>query len=269
MSRSGPDMKYALVNGERHEAQSGLSGTCPTCDRPVVAKCGEVRIWHWAHLGRRCDDHWQEPETEWHRAWKGHFPVPCQEVVLRAATGEKHRADVKTDRGWVIEFQYSFLKPEERRSRDAFYPKLIWVVNGTRRKRDRAQLLNAWNHGGRVAVNSPVRKVFSFDCALLKEWAGSHAPVFFDLGEPDVLWWLIKSTDGSAYVHRFSRAEFIGWHLSRAAHPLDEFVSVTLPRLIADYEADIRAQALQPASPQTLERLRQHFARRGRHRGRF
>jgi hypothetical protein len=40
-----------------------------------------------------------------------------QEIVHRSDSGEKHIADVKTDHGWVIEFQHSYLNPEERRSR--------------------------------------------------------------------------------------------------------------------------------------------------------
>jgi len=39
--------------------------------------------------------------------------------VHRAEDGEKHIADVKTYHGRVIEFQHSYLKPVERRSRQA------------------------------------------------------------------------------------------------------------------------------------------------------
>ena len=79
-------MKFALVDGQRLEAQPHLSGVCRTCGRPVVAKCGEIRIWHWAHQGERLCDPWGENETEWHRAWKGRFPESWQEVVHQADT---------------------------------------------------------------------------------------------------------------------------------------------------------------------------------------
>jgi len=46
---------------------------------------------------------------------KDQFPADWQEHVQHAETGERHIADVKTSRGWVIEFQHSYLKPEERR----------------------------------------------------------------------------------------------------------------------------------------------------------
>lgn len=44
-------------------------------------------------------------------------------------SGEKHIADVKTDSGWVLEFQHSNINPKERLSRNSFYPKLVWVVD--------------------------------------------------------------------------------------------------------------------------------------------
>jgi competence protein CoiA len=238
------NMKFALVNGQRQEARPNLSGKCPNpnCDRQMVAKCGEVKIWHWAHQGRRFCDSWWENETEWHRAWKDQFPSDWQEVVHHAETGEKHISDVKTDRGWVIEFQHSYLKPEERRSRDTFYRKLIWVVDGTRRKKDRAQLLHAWEEGVRLGTNSPVRKVFFDDCALLREWAGSNAPIFFDVGEMLPLWWsLANSTNGSAYVAPYPRAQFIESHRGAAeiGQVFDQFMD-DIPKLVANYESHLR-----------------------------
>src|SRR6516225_529401 len=123
--------KFALVNGERQEAKPNLVGKCQVCDAQMVAKCGAERIWHWAHQGKLLCDPWWENESEWHRGWKDRFPVDWQEFRQRADNGETHIADVKTDRGWVIEFQRSYLKPEERHSRNTFYRKLIWVVDGT------------------------------------------------------------------------------------------------------------------------------------------
>lgn len=129
-------MKYALVNGVRQEAEPKLRGTCPNCDRNMVAKCGEERIWHWSHLTKLECDHWWETETEWHRAWKALFPKEWQEVIQVAADGERHIADVKNDAGWVIELQNSPISPEERRSRENFYETMVWVVNGMRNKSD-------------------------------------------------------------------------------------------------------------------------------------
>ena len=68
------------------------------------------------------------------------FPVDWQEVIHFDGSGEKHIADVKTQTGYVLEFQHSYLDPEERRSRNVFYSKLVWIVDGTRRETDKLSL---------------------------------------------------------------------------------------------------------------------------------
>ena len=136
-------MKYALVNGQRTEAQPKLVGECPLCGTEMIAKCGDVYAHHWAHKSRRNCDHWWESETEWHRNWKNLFPLDWQEVVHRAEDGEKHFADVRTEDSWVIEFQHSRIKPEERDSREEFYGKLVWVIDGKLRPTYEEQFLKA------------------------------------------------------------------------------------------------------------------------------
>src|SRR5262249_40527523 len=136
--RNQMKLKFALVGEERREAQRGLSAVCPVCGAPVIAKCGNIRIWHWAHRGRLACDPWWE-ETDWHRGWKGEFPEHWQEVIHRSESGEKHIADVKTESGIVLEFQHSPLRPEERDAREDFYRTMAWVVDGLRLKKDRTQ----------------------------------------------------------------------------------------------------------------------------------
>jgi competence protein CoiA len=262
-------MKYALVNGQRQEAQPNLSGGCPSCASPMVAKCGErrLRVWHWAHLAKRVCDTWWENETEWHRAWKGQFPADWQEIVHPAENGEKHIADVKTDQGWVLEFQHSHLDPEERRARDAFYPKLVWVVDGARRKRDQPQFSRAFEQGTAVPCNVPLRTVFSDECALLREWCGSRAPVFFDFGEAVPLWCLLPgNANGKAYVGPFSRASFIELHLGQ------DFAGLlkTLSELVSIHISGRRAQALNQRAQPSQSGFQQYLARqRARSRRRF
>jgi hypothetical protein len=237
-------MKYALVDGQRQEAKRGLSAKCPGCEAPMVAKCGEVKIWHWAHLGKLdCGLFW-ENETEWHRAWKGQFPEDWQEVYHRAENGDKHIADVKTDQGWVIEFQHSALKPEERRSRNSFYPKLVWVVDGTRRKRDSQQFKDTLRKGVQVVPNVLCYKVSSDRNTLLKEWADSDAPVLFDFGPGPSLWWLLpKSPNGKReFVGPFSRAEFIELHLGGPNNNVQDFEAFLkeFSGLVAGYNSNIQ-----------------------------
>lgn len=124
-------MLFALVDGERKAAVRRATGTCPTCGKTTIAKCGPKIVWHWAHAGQRHCDPWSENETPWHANWKGLFPIENQEIVHHDEhTGEKHVADVKTDRGLVIELQNSPMSFEELRSREAFYGRMIWIVNG-------------------------------------------------------------------------------------------------------------------------------------------
>jgi competence protein CoiA len=210
-------MKFADIEGRRREAAPGLSGTCPSCGAPMIAKCGDHRVWHWAHRGVRVCDPWWEPETEWHRAWKNEFPADWQETVQFAQNGEKHVADVKTQSGMVIEFQRSFLKAEERAARETFYRKMVWVVDGRRRKHDAAQLEKCI--GPRVFDQPPyILHVAHFpeECALLRDWNSSPVPVYFDLGNVDgtpVFWRRDPiSRSGKAYLTPVLRESFLRVH---------------------------------------------------------
>ena len=264
-------MKFALVNGQRQEAQPGLSGVCQYCGGQMVAKCGEVYANHWAHRARRDCDHWWEPETEWHRAWKDMFPKDWQECVHHAESGEKHVADVKTDQGWVLELQHSYLKPEERRSREDFYQKLIWIVDGTRRKRDKSQFERTFEEGRIVVKELNMWRLFFFpdECMLLRDWAGSSAPVFFDFSggnqtEDTQLWCLLRVTNRRAYVGPFSREEFIKFHSQEAKRDgrdfakvlkiLNEAVHIVTQRR-GTGPSDPRAELLRQTERQYQERL--------------
>jgi hypothetical protein len=117
------------------------------------------------------------------------------------------------------------ISADERRSREAYYEALIWVVDGLRRRRDAQQLLVAWNNGQRGHDPfSMKRRVVDTGGALLRDWAGSRAHVFFDLGEQDRLWWLFPSSDAvRAYVQDISREAFIRIHRERTTHGPTEF----------------------------------------------
>ncbi len=236
-------MRYALVKGERHEAQPDLLGTCPSCFSPMVAKCGQIRISHWAHSRKRTCDPWWENETEWHRAWKQQFPDDWQEVVHQAQNGEKHIADVKTDQGWVLEFQHSHIDPTERQARDAFYAKLVWVVDGTRRMRDWKQFCNALEHGHQVLPGIPLWTAWSGESPLLRDWSGSRAPVFFDFrksANPEnprpMLWCLLSNRNDWAYLTRFLWVDFLRLHSPGANQEFSEILEA-LNKVISDEPA--------------------------------
>lgn len=86
---------------------------------------------HWAHASRRNCDPWWENETSWHRAWKNLFPEGYREIGHIAPNGEIHSADIKTPTGIVIEVQHLAITDAERLSRENFYVKLVWVIDGS------------------------------------------------------------------------------------------------------------------------------------------
>lgn len=245
-------VRFALINGERAEAQPLGSGVCRACGMPMVARCGSQRVWHWAHKGRLSCDPWWENETEWHRAWKSHFPEEWQEVVHHASDGERHIADVKTWDGWTLEFQHSAILVEERQSRECYYEALIWVVDGLRRKKDARQFLAAWGGGqGTLDPLSSKRRVLAPSGALLRDWSGSRAHVFFDFGEETRLWWLYPGSDEArAYVQDISREVFVRILREKATHGPTKF-----DERVDNFRAFIAAFESPPDTPTPIRRI--------------
>lgn len=217
-------MRFALVDNNRIEAKSGLKGVCPFCLNSVIAKCGAIKLHHWAHKGTIKCDRWWETETEWHRDWKDNFPVEWQEVVaVDERTKEKHIADVKTIDNLVMEFQHSHITPEERISREKFYKNMVWVVDGTRLKWDYPRFLKEWKGDGISDVyecNKPnIFKVTFPEFCFPKGWLDSNVPVIFDFlgdgtledidGRRKLLYCLFPQVSRRARVAEISRSAFI------------------------------------------------------------
>jgi len=229
-------MKFAIINNNRIEPTKGAKGYCPICGAELIAKCGEVKIHHWAHKGSRNCDPWWENETEWHRSWKNHFPLKWQEVIHNGKTGERHIADVKTDEDWVLEFQHSPITTQERHSRNIFYSKIVWIVNGLRLSRDITQFQNLLNSSRRIKYgNITIYRIGTpSEYRLLREWSSSNVSVFFDFqGSKEIqnsrLWLLIPTTlKNVAYLLPFSGANFIELHNKKG---FNEMAFDILPKL--------------------------------------
>ncbi len=175
-------MRFAIIDNRKIEARPGLKGFCPGCSQPVIAKCGEERIWHWAHRNNKKCDKWWESETNWHRSWKNYYPADWQEVfLLDDQTGEKHMADVRTSKNLVIEFQHSYIDPAERISRERFYQNMVWIVDGTRLKRDYTRFLKGKEHF-QFFKQGVFRVDYPEEC-FPSAWLGSSVPVIFDFQE--------------------------------------------------------------------------------------
>ena len=176
-------MEFALVDGERRSPAKGLRGLCQYCGASMVAKCGRVKMWHWAHMPTSSCDPWRGPETEWYRGWKNCFPEDWREVMhLDARTSEKHIADVKTPHGVVIEFQHSPLDYDELVSRETFDQSMIWVVDGDRGSTDPGTFKL-----GFCSKPAEFRPLLHFvgwwgTSRLLHGWAEAEASVYVDFG---------------------------------------------------------------------------------------
>jgi competence protein CoiA len=225
-------MRYALVEEQREEARPHSRGVCPHCSNQVIAKCGGRRVWHWAHFGKRACDTWWQPETDWHRGWKDHFPNTWQEVRHDAPDGERHIADVKTPHGLIIEFQHSFLDQQERLSREAFYRNMVWMVDGTRRKLDRKRFFGAIARWQRLSPDVFVTRFV--DEGLPAEWLNCSVRVYFDFGsgnEPGdpfpivapVVWCLVpQRAMGNAIIVAVSKDAFVDACRTRAGALFDD-----------------------------------------------
>jgi competence protein CoiA len=219
-------VRFALVDNEQVEAIPKLKGFCAGCGNPVTAKCGKQRMWHWAHDARENCDRWWETETEWHRSWKDKFPREWQEKIHHDATGEKHIADVKTNHGLVIEFQHSYLAPQERELRERFYGNMVWVVDGTRLKNDFPRFLKGQDNLRKTHMKGFFLASFSEEF-LPSAWLESKVPVIFDFRGfipsetldmmRESLWCLLPGrAEGRAVIGRFARASFVSGASDRA-----------------------------------------------------
>ena len=181
-------MKYALVQGKKMTPRPRQRGHCLYCGEEAVSKCGHIKIWHWSHKRDGSCDPWWDAESEWHRSWKNQFPAEWQEVVhTDEETGERHVADVKTDKGMVIEFQRSPISLEEMRSREGFYGNMIWVVDGDRGSTD-PDYFRMGLSAEPVQLDPLAYGVKWWGPGhLLRNWSEASAPVFIDFGDGN-LW---------------------------------------------------------------------------------
>ena len=161
-------------DGEPCQAAPGESAFCPGCGEEVVAKCGEVNVWHWAHKSRDDCDPWSEPESEWHIGWKNLFPRINQEVVL-----PPHRADIRTDSGLVIELQHSAISPEVIREREQFYGNMVWIVDGE----EFAKNFEIFPHRGYITFRWKWMR---------KSWLSAERQVLIDLRDDFFLFEIVK-----------------------------------------------------------------------------
>ncbi len=164
-------MLYAKSpDGQKFVASPGAKGTCPTCGAPLIPKCGLINTWHWSHMAHAECDPWAEHETPWHILWKSILRPDACEV-----TKGPHRADIVGNDGTVIELQHSAISAEDIIAREAFYGKMIWLLDA-RDYADRFVIYTrfSWTHGEYTSFRWLHPK---------KSFGAATAPLFFDLGQ--------------------------------------------------------------------------------------
>lgn len=189
----------------------------------MLAKCGEINVWHWAHVKGESCDAWYEPETLWHRTWKASFKPEWTEVII-ARDGKRHIADVLTNKGLVIELQNSPISPAIIREREAFYgDTMMWIVNAKPFRNNFGLLpyeaqYPEYMHQGQV-IDWPTKKVL-FDEKQLERmftfrwnwprkcWWTSLRYVFFDLGD-EFLYSMNFKASLTGSCKRYTKVQFV------------------------------------------------------------
>ncbi|MBN8663490.1 MAG: hypothetical protein J0L83_02895 [Chitinophagales bacterium] len=192
-------MLYANVNGEKVEARPKLHGKCPLCHGDVFSKCGEINLWHWAHVADENCDSWHEPETEWHKKWKHAFGKEKSEVII-TKDRIKHIADVRTKSNVIIELQNSPIQKQTIVKREEFYgEQMLWIINGNEFKdnfkdtsSDITEEISSYNRFI-MQSNSTSREKRKLDeyskypfkwSWPRKSWSQSKRDIFIDFGSP-------------------------------------------------------------------------------------
>ena len=123
-------MLYAIRQdtGEKGRAEPAAQGACPWCSADMIAKCGEIMTWHWAHVPQQACEYAGKGETEWHLEWKTHFPPERTEVRIKQ-DGKIRIADALNLDGETVEFQHSSISVQEIRQREEFHGHINWVFD--------------------------------------------------------------------------------------------------------------------------------------------
>jgi len=261
-------MRYAqTADKKRVEATRGIEIDCfcEVCGKPVIAKCGDIRNWHWAHKSGEACDTWQSPMTEWHRNWQDKFPEEWREYPLRKKKSQEcHIADIfgpKVKDAWLaIEFQHSAINPEERTARENFYNHMVWVVDGNRTKTAYSRIQKIDDY------LQPIGRNFYLATApeeyLPQTWLGCRVPVFFDFKElPFLLCVFPVNLLNKMCVTLIDRDYFIGMAISGNLRKMLEENLEILKTFKVELENSM-LQSLKSVSALKATSLKRHHTRK-------
>jgi len=193
------------------------------------------------------------------------FPDAWQEVVQHDQFGEKHVADVRTEHGLTLEFQRSYLKPEECTAREMCYGNMLWIVDGSRLGRDLPRFLDGFNSCKAIAkgvyISTAPEEIFP------SNWIACKAPVLFDFANTTVvteravhlirpLWCLLpKRVLGRAVVLPIPREHFVSL-VHSTPHPIQSQATIDAVTSAIGKQSVTHRQR-----PAWLSRQRRRYAR--------
>jgi competence CoiA-like predicted nuclease len=185
-------MLFAIVDDKKIEPIPNTHAQCHLCGEKVLSRCGEIKVWHWAHFkGKSCDS-WYEPETQWHRSWKLTFGKENSEIKI-IKEDCWHVADVLTEGKVVIELQNSPIQKDIIRRREEFYgERMIWLINGIEFRdnfyiKDWDNKLNWWNPQKNNFKHREVKKMFKWEYPR-KSWENTQRHIFIDFHDKSLFW---------------------------------------------------------------------------------
>jgi hypothetical protein len=109
--------------GDLDYLEPGARAICIDCHATLIAKCGEINRWHWAHPGSAiCTG---EGEGAWHLAWKHWAHSEGAQVEIEK---HPHRADIMWPDGRIWECQTNYTDAATIRKREDHYgDDLTWI----------------------------------------------------------------------------------------------------------------------------------------------
>lgn len=118
---------------ERVRARPGVQAICPGCQKEVIPRCGDFKIWHWAHKAGLCR-YDSEPYTPWHLEWQERALNAGMEIEKIFDSSQRYRADIyDPKRNMVTEVQHSPITTETIIDRCLFYDfkdiKIRWIFD--------------------------------------------------------------------------------------------------------------------------------------------
>lgn len=125
---------------DQPELKPSARATCVDCLGVLIAKCGEINRWHWAHEAHDATCTGSDGEGAWHRAWK----MWAEQHGAQTEISEgRHRADIVWHDGTVYELQSNYLDAVDIANREQHWgDRLTWIYRITPNRFSRL-----WNAG--------------------------------------------------------------------------------------------------------------------------